>query len=169
LDECNINIKAYTVFAALREQRFHVFRHGCWLVTRDWKLLPSPRVAYVFTVAESSECEGNAPTSSSSSSAEVKRQKVIETSLFISFDVYKPQSYFSKNRMGKPDFCVIVLPADGLIPSVSSMRVVIQKEDSVPVRLGIVGDSSITFVEVSDFDPALETAEAESASDGEDV
>jgi hypothetical protein len=56
--------------------------------------------------------------------------------------------------MGKPDFSLIILAADGRMPSVLSLKHAMQKGGSaVPLRLSIVGDSSITFVEVSEFDP----------------
>jgi len=78
---------------------------------------------------------------------------------------YAPQPEFSKNRMGKPDFSLSILSADRRMPSVAALRKAIQTCDpSIPLRLCIVGDSSVTFVEVSDFDPVAEKAD----EDGQD-
>lgn len=171
LETCDIDMKAYTVYAALREQRFHVYRHGAWKIGREIKSLPQPRV---ITVLESmmdnrdplsnkrqKPDDSSTEQSTVNDQAEPPRKMAAEEGqaspdevLSISFDVYKPQSGFSKNKMEKPDFSLMILSADGRMPSVRSLRNAIRRCDpGVPLRMAIVGDSSLTFVEVADFDP----------------
>jgi hypothetical protein len=174
LDECNIDMKAYLVYAALREQRFHVYRHGAWKVENKlWSELRTPKVVRTPLLkpyaAEAQPNVGISLTCNESNDevkAQSKRQKQtfqeLETEVFISFDVYKPQAGFSKNRMGKPDFSIIILSCEGRMPSVASLRSTLQHSDpSIPLRLGIVGDSSLTFVEVSDFQPESKTEQVD--------
>jgi len=161
---CSIDMKAYTVYAALREQRFHVYRHGAWQRSsgRAWRDLPSPRVVRAHS-ADGEELVNP-----------MKRVRTLEqdnvgdgiNQLFISFDVYRPQSGFSKNRMPKPDFSLIILSSEGSIPSVALLRATLKANDpSIPLRLAIVGDSSLTFIEVSDFDPKAEMASQSGVDD----
>jgi len=131
LQQCNIDVRAYTAYAALREQRFPVFRAGAWrcMNKHEFAALAAPKSGPVDTGAHG-------------------------PSLVLSFDVYQPSSSFSKANMGKPDFSIAVLSADDVLPSVASMRRTVEEAlPGVPSRMCIVGDSSVTFVELSTFDP----------------
>ncbi len=52
LDVGNIDMKVYTVYATLREQRFHVYRHGCWEV-KDKSLVRLQTLGRVLRAAHS--------------------------------------------------------------------------------------------------------------------
>ena len=116
LDSCGIDMKAYTVYAALKEQRFHVFRHGYWEASKqELKNLKPPQVN-----------QESFPLTSSSSTSSPKRIKTFDeeskNNLIISFDVYRPQASFSKNNIGKPDFWLMIFSADGNMPPISYFR-----------------------------------------------
>jgi hypothetical protein len=187
LDEAKIDMKTYTTYSVLCEQHFHVFRRGAWKCPKDkFVQLPTPQVCrtgvknsnQTTTTSSSIETTINNSTSSSSSSSSSsnnnnssnnKRQRVVVQSgetddetgdvLTLAFDCYMPQSGFSKNNMGKPTFSLAIFSASGTLPSVIKLKELIsQADEGVPVRLAIVGDSSISFIEISDFDPFSQAA-----------
>jgi len=138
LAECGIDMRAYTAYAALREQRFIVFRAGAWKCRSskdDMARLLPPKTG----VAQRNTSANN---------------NTLLPTLTLTFDVYQPQSGFSKANMPRPDFSIAVLSADDVLPPIASLRqTVLDSEAGVPSRMCIVGDSSVTFVELSIFDP----------------
>lgn len=134
LNQCGIEFAAYQVFATLCEQRFKLFRRGSWETDRsEWKSLPFPQVVHIDDVRDVSR--------------EAKHPK-LESELPVAFDVYLPQSGFSKTQKPKPDFAVMVFHACDPIPGISLLTKHCQE---VSLKLCIVGDSSMTFLEVSEF------------------
>ncbi len=117
-----------------------------------------PRVVHVESGNPGSASFREEPTSTTPMDKRAKRDAGADggadgdAPLFVSFDVYMPQSGFSKNKMSKPDFSLLILSADAFMPSIAALRRTISSLDpAVPLRMSVVGDSSITFVEVSDF------------------
>lgn len=125
LDAADVDVDAYQVFSVLREQRFNVFRAG-----------------YSSARSRTEKARLAPPTVSSSS-----------TELTPSYDVYLPSSAFAKSKLGAPHFSVCVVNADDPLPTIRSMRASAKKSPH-PIRLAIVGDSSVSFVEYTDFDPS---------------
>lgn len=170
LDQCNIDMKLYSAYATLREQRFPTYRHGAWKKSASIASLLAP------TLITTRRSQSSLPSSSSSSSSSsnIKRVKVElnnnnnnnnieeenqkqeeDDELRVCFDVYQPQSGFSKTKMDKPSFFITIIGADDDLPPLIKIKALLAKckAESVPLRLCIVGDSSITFVEIDDFDP----------------
>ncbi|KAH9254737.1 hypothetical protein BASA81_007288 [Batrachochytrium salamandrivorans] len=145
LGECGISLLAYQAYACLQEQRFHVYRHGAWKTERhEWKNLPKPRVGSGGVGLSSAAAgeEGVAPN---------KRQR-LDCPVAISYDVYMPQANFSKTNLAKPHFSLIILSTLEPLPAIPVLKSCLTTSDTV-LRLCIVGDSSMSFIEVSDFDP----------------
>lgn len=135
LDQVGMHIHAYTVYATLREQRFNVFRHGYWHTGKQ----------HLSQLA--------LPDVNSSAGCQPK----------IAFDVYQPKQGFSKNAMESPDFCLLLFPAEQVCPSISSLQMVIrqvqERDVNAAVRLCIVGDSSLQFLQVEKFELNVEQDE----------
>ena len=146
LGKCKIDLKTYTVYSVLREQRFHVYRHSAYKTNpKEWKSLDPPRVF-----------QNNSTNLSSDDPKRVRRSEV-EDGLAISFDVYKPQANFARSRLGKPDFSLVILSSEDTIPSVRQLRALLATlEENVPLRLAVVGDSTVTFTEIESFSPKAE-------------
>lgn len=145
LGECGISLLAYQAYACLQEQRFHVYRHGAWRTERsEWKNLPKPRVggAVAGVCAAAGLCAGD----------EASKRQRLDHPVAISYDVYMPQTNFSKTNLAKPHFSLIILSALEPLPAIPVLKACLTTSDTV-LRLCIVGDSSMSFIEVSDFDP----------------
>ena len=161
LDRAGIDLKCYTAYAVLREQRFQVYRRGAWRTPKEqWGALPAPGVNVVRPLASSSSSsDTTTSTTTNDEESTTKRAKPSAPSLTLAFDAYMPMAGFSKNNMGKPAFSLAVVASDDSLPPVAQLRELIATADAgVPVRLCIVGDSSISFIELSNFDPRAEQA-----------
>lgn len=175
LDECGIDMKVYSAYATLREQRFPTYRHGAWRLTSsssssslrggggralsiaDLKIPRLGRVNFWMNTSTSTTVGDEGDRKRARGGEDEEEEE--EDELPIAFDVYQPQSGFSKTKMDKPSFCIGVLGADDDMPSVEALRAAAEKvPENVPLRLCIVGDSSVTFVEVSKFDPKADSA-----------
>lgn len=160
LGEAGIGLSAFTAYSTLREQRFNIFRHGMHLAktNKEKEQLPAPRVYHSHTSQKQPSAASEILPSDSQNSQLSTRETENFSKVPIAFDCYMPQSGFSKKKMDIPHFTLSIVESRDCLPSVKSICSTIDSDEiGKAFRIGIVGDSSLSFVEVAKFDPTKPT------------